>query len=30
LIGTYLGKNGVLVGEDLALTILTNYIQERD
>ena len=30
LIGTYLGKNGVLVGEDLALTILKNYIQERD
>ena len=30
LIGTYLGKNGVLVGEELALTILKNYIQERD
>ncbi len=30
LIGTYLGKNGVLEGESLAEEIFKNYIQERN
>ena len=30
LIGTYLGKNGVLEGEALAQEIFKNYIQKRD
>ena len=29
LLGTYLGKNGVLEGEALAQEIFTNYIKER-
>ena len=30
LIGTYLGKNGVLEGESLVQEIFTNYIKERN